>query len=121
MHTSINREFENHTYIIFGKCFCRKYVVERLPDGTALDHDNVPDGWYLLFNFPFTKDRKYLSMDTFEMEEGKCQLRLLTRIRKFGTNKFYSVKVNFTWLPLTEHMDLPYNDPYLSALKIIKD
>jgi len=109
--------FEDHAFIIFGKCFRATATIERLPDGTALDHDRRPDGWYLLFNLPFYRIQKYTCTSTFENKEGICYPRLLIRIRKIGTGRYYSATPRFVWVPKDEATIVRYDDPYLSALE----
>lgn len=108
--------YENHAFFIFGRCYKQSTIIKRLPDGTALDHDRVEDGWYICFNTPFSKKRTYISTTTFENEEGMCSYRLLFRIRKIVKNNYYSFFKLGEWVPTNPGAHISEQDPYLTAL-----
>ena len=112
--------YEDSPFMFFGKCFKATCIIERLQDGTALDHDRVFDGWYLLLNLPLEKNQRFVSTVTFENKVGLCRPVLMFRVRKVGQNKYYSLSVYFTWRPNNEEkesFELRYDDPYLAAIK----
>jgi hypothetical protein len=111
--------FEDSYLTVFGECFKSTCIIERLPDGTALDHDHVSDGWYLLFNLPLTRMRKFLSAVTYEEREGMCRPKLLFRIRKIGKNRHYSMFYSLAWKPVYAEAEIRYDDPYLASIKTI--
>jgi hypothetical protein len=108
--------YEDTALFVYGKCFSTTCTIERLPDGTALDHDNVFDGWYVLLNIPFEKTKKYISVHTYDTKEAPCRPKLLFRIRKIGKDTKYSITRLFVWRPIREEILAHYDDPYLSAV-----
>lgn len=110
--------YETFALVVFGKCYRKSYVVERHPDGTAIDHDRVPDGWYICLNIPYTKRMDYVSPITFENETGLCSAKSLIRIRKKYLAKYYSMTCRFAWAPLFPKVVAAYNDAYSVALDI---
>ncbi len=113
------------TGIIYGKCTRHSNEIQRLGDGTALDNDNVPDGWYVLINFPIRKIKKYLCYTEFYYKDGLCFPRFLIRARKvgpFGKRK-WKMTANFVWCPVENlhesKIELRYDDPYLSSINTI--
>lgn len=111
-------KFDKSAFIVFGKCLRYTNIIQRLPDGTALDNDNVFDGWYIRFSLPISLNKKYVCHATFESKIGKCKPAIVFRIRKEAKNKYFSISKYFAWIPIEETADIKYNDPYLAALNI---
>lgn len=109
--------YEDDITFVYGKNTKSTYEIIRDKNGVAQDHDNVPDGCYLMINFPFNKVRKYTDTKTFEIAIGKCKPSLLFRIRKIKGAKFYSFNTYFVWRT-PDIIDVRYDDPYLAALRI---
>lgn len=112
--------FETSPFIVFGKYFKTSCTITSLPDGSVhwIAAPQLPIGWYLLFNLPFSRIKTYVSTTTFENVTGLCRPRLIIKARRIGENKKYSVFRLFAWVPVKEEIEVRFDDAYLTAIKI---
>lgn len=58
------------------------------------------DGWYLMFTWPFSQNKKYISTTTFEPVDGSCRYTILYTRRVPNEKRGYISGLRKGWFPI---------------------